>query len=83
MPAAVLREGVKDMSELQTGAVLTGTVQNVVPFGAFVDIGPRSINSKQLRAASEAPDPIVKCTKSVKALKVSQQRISLVRQHSY
>ncbi len=39
LPPPVLRRDVMDMSDLTPGMKLTGTVRNVVDFGAFVDIG--------------------------------------------
>lgn len=39
MPAPVFRTDVLKMEDLKPGMVLTGTVRNVVDFGAFVDIG--------------------------------------------
>jgi len=39
LPAPLLRRDVLSMSDLQTGMRLSGTVRNVVDFGAFVDIG--------------------------------------------
>lgn len=39
LPGPLLRRDVLDISDLQEGMVLTGTVRNVVDFGAFVDIG--------------------------------------------
>jgi len=39
LPAPVLRQDVLSLEQLQEGMVLTGTVRNVVDFGAFVDIG--------------------------------------------
>ena len=39
LPAPVLRDDVLDMADLKPGMVLTGTVRNVIDFGAFVDIG--------------------------------------------
>jgi uncharacterized protein len=39
LPMPVLRERVLTMEELTEGQILTGTVRNVVDFGAFVDIG--------------------------------------------
>ena len=39
LPQPVLRTDVMDMKDLQPGMVLTGTVRNVIDFGAFVDIG--------------------------------------------
>ncbi len=39
MPAPVLRHDVLSMEDLTEGMILTGTVRNVIDFGAFVDIG--------------------------------------------
>jgi len=39
LPKPLLRQDVLSMEDLQEGMVLTGTVRNVVDFGAFVDIG--------------------------------------------
>ncbi len=39
LPPPLLRQDVLSMSDLKEGMVLTGTVRNVVDFGAFVDIG--------------------------------------------
>ncbi len=39
LPAPVLRTDVLEMKDLKPGMVLTGTVRNVIDFGAFVDIG--------------------------------------------
>ncbi len=39
LPAPVLRKDVLEIKDLQPGMVLTGTVRNVIDFGAFVDIG--------------------------------------------
>lgn len=39
LPPPMLRSDVLDMEDLQAGMELTGTVRNVVDFGAFVDIG--------------------------------------------
>jgi uncharacterized protein len=38
-PPVVFRNDVKDIGDLKIGMELTGTVRNVVDFGAFVDIG--------------------------------------------
>jgi len=37
--AAVFKDGVEDMKDLQPGMILEGVVTNVANFGAFVDIG--------------------------------------------
>ena len=39
LPKPVLRTDVLDMKDLTPGMALTGTVRNVIDFGAFVDIG--------------------------------------------
>lgn len=39
LPPPLLRTDVLSMEDLKSGMVLTGTVRNVIDFGAFVDIG--------------------------------------------
>ena len=39
LPAPLLRRDVMAIRDLKPGMVLTGTVRNVIDFGAFVDIG--------------------------------------------
>jgi uncharacterized protein len=39
LPKPILRTDVLEMSDLKAGMELTGTVRNVIDFGAFVDIG--------------------------------------------
>ena len=39
MPKPILRADVFKFEDLQVGQILTGTVRNVIDFGAFVDIG--------------------------------------------
>ena len=39
LPKPVLRTDVLEMKDLKLGMILTGTVRNVIDFGAFVDIG--------------------------------------------
>lgn len=39
MPKPILRQDVLKFEELKEGMILTGTVRNVIDFGAFVDIG--------------------------------------------
>lgn len=41
-PAVIFRNDVKDFDDLEVGMELTGTVRNVVDFGAFVDIGVKN-----------------------------------------
>lgn len=80
LPKPVLRTDVLDMSDLSEGMELTGTVRNVVDFGAFVDIGVHQdglvhisqISTKRIRHPSEvlAVGDIVK----VKILSVDTER---------
>ena len=39
MPKPILRSDVLKFEDLQEGMILTGTVRNVIDFGAFVDVG--------------------------------------------
>ena len=39
MPQPILRKDILSMEDLEEGMILSGTVRNVVDFGAFVDIG--------------------------------------------
>lgn len=39
LPPPVLRDDLMDLADLKPGMLLTGTVRNVIDFGAFVDIG--------------------------------------------
>lgn len=39
LPAPLLRKDIMSMEDLKTGMELTGTVRNVIDFGAFIDIG--------------------------------------------
>ena len=56
-PAPVLRTDVLDVKDLSEGMVLTGTVRNVVDFGAFVDIG---VHQDGLLHVSEIADRFVR-----------------------
>jgi uncharacterized protein len=51
-PPPILRSDVLSMDDLQAGMVLSGTVRNVVDFGAFVDIG---VKQDGLLHRSQAP----------------------------
>lgn len=85
LPPVLLRQDVMDMKDLKEGMELTGTVRNVIDFGAFVDIGVHQdglvhvsqISDKFIRHPSEALSvgDVVK----VKVLGVDQKkgRISL------
>lgn len=39
MPKPILRNDVLKFEDLREGMLLTGTVRNVIDFGAFIDIG--------------------------------------------
>ena len=56
-PPPVLRTDVLTIDDLEDGMVLTGTVRNVVDFGAFVDIG---VHDDGLLHVSEMSDRFVK-----------------------
>ena len=57
MPKQVLRQDVLKIEDLKDGMVLTGTVRNVIDFGAFVDIG---VKHDGLVHISELSDSYVK-----------------------
>ena len=62
LPPVLLRQDVLEIKDLKPGMVLTGTVRNVIDFGAFVDIGVHQdglvhisqISDKFIRHPSEA-----------------------------
>ena len=80
LPRPVLRTDVLDIGDLKPGMVLTGTVRNVIDFGAFVDIGVHQdglvhisqIADRYVRHPSEvvAPGDVVK----VAVLEVDEKR---------
>lgn len=57
LPRPVLRSDVMDIKDLKPDMVLTGTVRNVVDFGAFVDIG---VHQDGLVHISQLSDSYVK-----------------------
>lgn len=57
MPKPILRSDVLKMEDLKEGMILTGTVRNVIDFGAFVDIG---VKNDGLVHISEMSDKYVK-----------------------
>jgi uncharacterized protein len=85
LPPTQLRTDVMDMNDLKPGMKLTGTVRNVIDFGAFVDIGVHQdglvhisqIANRYIRHPGEAVK--VGDTVSVTVLEVdaSKKRISL------
>jgi uncharacterized protein len=65
LPKPIFRNDVLNMEDLKPGMVLTGTVRNVVDFGAFVDIG---VKQDGLVHVSELSDKFVKDPNSVVAV---------------
>lgn len=57
MPKPVLRSDVLKLEDLKEGMILTGTVRNVIDFGAFVDIG---VKHDGLVHISEMSDKFIK-----------------------
>ena len=57
MPKPILRSDVLKMEDLKEGMILTGTVRNVIDFGAFVDIG---VKNDGLVHISEMSDKYIK-----------------------
>ena len=57
MPKPILRSDVLEMKDLKEGMILTGTVRNVIDFGAFVDIG---VHQDGLVHISQMSDKFIK-----------------------
>ena len=57
LPKPVLRTDVLDISDIKEGMKLTGTIRNVIDFGAFVDIG---VHQDGLVHISEIADRFIK-----------------------
>ena len=57
LPQPILRTDVLEIKDLKPGMVLTGTVRNVIDFGAFVDIG---VHQDGLVHISQVADKFVK-----------------------
>lgn len=80
MPKPILRSDVLKLEDLKEGMVLTGTVRNVIDFGAFVDIGVKhdglvhisEMSDKYIKNPSEivSVGDVVK----VKVIKIDQER---------
>lgn len=62
MPQPIFRSDVLKMEDLQVGMVLSGTVRNVIDFGAFVDIG---VKQDGLVHISQMSDKFVKNPMSI------------------
>lgn len=65
LPKPIFRNDVLNMEDLKPGMVMTGTVRNVVDFGAFVDIG---VKQDGLVHVSELSDKFVKDPNQVVAV---------------
>ncbi len=85
LPLPVLRTDVMDMNDLVPGMQLTGTVRNVIDFGAFIDIG---VHQDGLVHISELSDKFVKhpsevlsvgdvVNVKVKSVDIQKKRIAL------
>mgnify|MGYP000388031937 FL=1 len=57
MPKPILRSDVLKLEDLKEGMILTGTVRNVIDFGAFIDIG---VKHDGLVHISEMSDKFIK-----------------------
>ena len=81
MPKPILRSDVLKFEDLREGMVLTGTVRNVIDFGAFVDIG---VKHDGLVHISELSDSFVKKPSDIVSVgdivKVKVLKIDLERQ---
>ncbi len=85
LPKPLLRTDVLDMNDLVAGMELTGTVRNVIDFGAFVDIGVHQdglvhisqICEKYIRHPSEVLKVGDIVTVWVLSVDVAKKRISL------
>jgi uncharacterized protein len=80
LPKPIFRNDVLSMEDLKPGMMLTGTVRNVIDFGAFVDIG---VKQDGLVHISELSDKFIKNPNEVVAVgdivEVRVKEIDLVR----
>ena len=80
MPKPVLRSDVLKFEDLKEGMILTGTVRNVIDFGAFVDVGVKHDGLVHISEMSEKfvknPSEIVSVgdVVKVKVIKIDQER---------
>ena len=77
LPQPVLRRDVLSMADLQEGMELTGTVRNVVDFGAFVDIG---VHEDGLVHVSQFPTRVSHPSQAVRVGDVVKVRVLSVDQ---
>ena len=80
MPKPILRSDVLKLEDLKEGMILTGTVRNVIDFGAFVDIGVKHDGLVHISEMSEKfiknPSEIVSVgdVVKVKVIKIDKER---------
>ncbi|MGN1139267.1 MAG: helix-hairpin-helix domain-containing protein, partial [Ruminococcus sp.] len=85
LPAPILRTDVMGIEDLQEGMEFTGTVRNVIDFGAFVDIGVHQDGLVHISQISDRfikhPSDVLKVGDVIKVkvigVDVKKQRISL------
>ncbi len=91
LPKPILRTDVMKIDDLKPGMELTGTVRNVVDFGAFVDIGVHQDGLVHVSQISDSfvknPADVLKVGDIVKvrvlSLDVKKQRISLTMKKQF
>ncbi len=74
LPAPILRKDVLSMADLQPGMILTGTVRNVVDFGAFIDIGVKQDGLLHRSQIPRHQHLVVGDVQEVSILKVDAER---------
>ena len=85
LPLPILRDDVLSMEDLKDGMIMTGTVRNVIDFGAFIDIGVHQdglvhvseISEKFIKHPSEALSVGDIVTVKIKGVDLNKKRISL------
>ena len=85
LPAPILRKDIMGIEDLKVGMELTGTVRNVVDFGAFIDIGVHQdglvhisrITDRYIKHPSEVLKVGQIVTVRVKEVDVKKNRIGL------
>ena len=85
LPLPILRDDVLGMEDLKEGMIMTGTVRNVIDFGAFIDIGVHQdglvhvseISEKYIKHPSEALSVGDIVTVKIKSVDLNKKRIAL------
>ncbi len=88
LPPPLFRAGIKRLADLAEGMILSGTVRNVVDFGAFVDIGVgrdgllhrSAMGGRRFRHPSEILSVGDTLEVKVTAVDLERERISLAMQ---